>query len=160
MKRATIQFVFPVESVNRKMTLRKNTASSQVRYGEGASRVSLQKQVSRYMGAGTRSITRKGVGTEFSNYFFCRFNKRSTAVTSDEILMRNRFGFIATWVQATRKNLSIITQVIASYNNQTTIQGINPVGKTLYQFIFLVRSTQYDGGVTTTTDPAYNQWPS
>lgn len=156
MQKETIQFIFPVESVNRKMTLRKNTASSTMRYNG----IDLQKPVARYMGSGTRYTSRKGVGVSPSNYLFVRFNKRSTQATSDEIQQRNRFGFVSAWVAATRKNLAIISSVLTSYNTETPAAGVVSTGLTFYQFIWLVRAAQYDNGVTTTTAPEYNQWPA
>ena len=160
MAKASIQYSYPVESINRKMTLRRNTASYTMRVGEGATRTSVDKRPSRYMGGGTRTVTLKNVGPVTTNYMFCRFFPRTSAYNSDELAQQRRFGFISAWVQASKKNLSIVAAMVASFNGENSVQGIYPTGLTFNHFVWLVRQEQYDNGVTSTTDPAYNQWPS
>lgn len=156
-----IKFQFPVESINRKLTLKKNTASNTMKVStESGTRVSVAKPVSRYFGSGTRKSLRKGVGAVYTNYLFIRFNPRSTAVSSDETLARQRFGFCTTRTQKLRKALSQIAAIAASYNNGATVENVSPYGMTLYQYILNVCLAQYDNNeVTTTTSPNYLVWP-
>lgn len=156
-----IKFQFPVESINRKLTLKKNTASSQMKVStESGTRVVVAKPISRYFGSGTRKRNVKGVGTLYTNYLFIRFNERSTGVTADEILARNRFGFCVTRTQKLRKNITAAVQAAASYNGGAIVEGVSPYGMTFYQYMLNVCLIQYDNGeVTTTTDPDYLVWP-
>lgn len=156
-----IKFQFPVESINRKLTLRKNTASPTMKVStESGTRVALEKPISRYFGSGTRKRNVKGVGTMYTNYVFIRFNARSTAVSSDETLARNRFGFCVTRAQKLRKDLSQIAAIVADYNGGATVEGVSPYGKTLYQYVLNVCIVQYDNGeVTTTSAQGYLVWP-
>ena len=156
-----IKFQFPVESINRKLTLKKNTASKTMKVStESGSRVSLEKPVSRYFGSGTRKRNVKGVGTLYSNYLFVRFNPRSTPVSSDETIARNRFGFCVTRTQKLRKNLTALTAAVADYNAGATVESVTPYGKTFYQYILNVCFNQFDSGeVTTTSAAGYLLWP-
>lgn len=156
-----IKFQFPVESINRKLTLKKNTASSNLKVTtESGTRVSVAKPVSRYFGSGTRKSVRKGVGSVYKNYLFVRFNERSTPVSSDEVLARQRFGFCVTRAQKLRKDLTAAQASAASYNNGVTVKNTSPYGMTYYQYLLLVCMVQYDNNeVTTTTSPNYLVWP-
>ena len=156
-----IKFTFPVESINRKLTLRRNTASSEMKVStEGGVRVAVKKPVSRYFGSGTRKSLRKGVGAVYTNYLFVRFNERSTPASQDENLARARFGFCTTRTQVLRKALSQIPTINANYNNGVTVKDVSPYGLTIYQYILRVCIAQYDDDeVTQTTSPNYAIWP-
>lgn len=156
----TISYAYPVESINRKMTLRINTASDTERIGKGAERTTVFKPVSRYMGGGTRIKSRKDMQPVRKNYMFVRFNKRSTPASPEELAVRTRFGFVATWRAATIKSPTLAIQVVSDYKAGKILQGVSPFGLTFQQYVYYVRMKQYDGGVTTTTDPSYNQWPT
>ena len=156
-----IKFQFPVESINRKLTLKKNTASSTMKVSTSSgSRVSLSKPVSRYFGSGTRKSSVKGVGNVYTNYLFVRFNPRSTPVSSDETLARSRFGFCVTRTQKLRKQLSQIATIVSNYNGGAIVEGVTPYGKTLYQYILNVCFHQFDSGeVDQTSAAGYLVWP-
>lgn len=156
-----IKFQFPVESINRKFTLKRNTASSTMKVTtESGTRVFVEKPISRYFGSGTRKRVLKGVGPVYSNYLFVRFNQRSTAVSSDETLARKRFGFCATRAQKLRKELSQIPTINANYNDGVTVKNVSPYGMTIYQYILNVCFAQYDADeVTQTTSQNYLIWP-
>lgn len=156
-----IKFQFPVESINRKLTLRRNTASPTMRVStEDGTRVAVSKPVSRYFGSGTRKRLLKGVGAVYNNYLFIRFNARATPVSSDESLARQRFGFCTTRTQKLRKALSQIPTITANYNNGVTVKNVSPYGLTIYQYILKVCLAQYDNDeVTQTTSPNYLIWP-
>lgn len=156
-----IKFQFPVESINRKLTLKKNTASSTMKVTtESGTRVAVQKPISRYFGSGTRKRLVKGVGAVYTNYLFIRFNQRSSAVSSDETLARQRFGFCTKRTQKLRKELSQIPTITANYNNGITVKNVSPYGMTLYQYILNVCFAQYDNDeVTQTTSQNYLIWP-
>ena len=65
--------------------------------------------------------------------------KRSTPVTSDETLARQRFGAICRAVNVRRKNLSTIAADTAAFNAQKE-DGY----KTLYQYLWHVCAEDYD----------------
>ena len=64
---------------------------------------------------------------------------RSTPVTSDETMARQRFGAISAAVQARRKNLGTIAADTAAFNAQKE-DGY----KTLYQYLWHVCAEDYD----------------
>ena len=65
--------------------------------------------------------------------------KRSTPVTSDETLARQRFGAIVRAVAVRRKNLSTIAADTAAFNAQKETGY-----KTLYQYLWHVCAEDYD----------------
>ena len=65
--------------------------------------------------------------------------KRSTPVTSDETLARNRFGAIGTAVAARKKNLSTIAADTAAFNAQKDTGY-----KTFRQYLWHVCADEYD----------------
>ena len=65
--------------------------------------------------------------------------KRSTPVTSDETLARQRFGAICVAVNARRKNLSTIAADTAAFNAQKETGY-----KTLYQYLWHECADEYD----------------
>ena len=65
--------------------------------------------------------------------------KRSTPVTSDETLARNRFGAIGTAVAARKKNLSTIAADTAAFNAQKETGY-----KTFRQYLWHVCADEYD----------------
>ena len=66
---------------------------------------------------------------------------RTTAVTSDEILIRNRFAAVSRAVQERRKNLSYITTDVANFRAQKD----QPYGKkTLTAYLWKVCGDAYD----------------
>ena len=66
---------------------------------------------------------------------------RTTAVTSDEILIRNRFAAVSRAVQARRQNLSYITTDVANFRAQKD----QPYGKkTLTAYLWKVCGDAYD----------------
>ena len=65
--------------------------------------------------------------------------KRSTPVSSDETLARQRFGAICRAVNVRRKNLSTIAADTAAFNAQKDTGY-----KTLYQFLWHQCAAEYD----------------
>ena len=65
--------------------------------------------------------------------------KRTTPVTPDETMARQRFGAICAAVQARRKNLGTIAADTAAFNAQKE-DGY----KTLYQYLWHVCAEDYD----------------
>ena len=65
--------------------------------------------------------------------------KRSTPVSSDETLARNRFGAIGTAVAARKKNLSTIAADTAAFNAQKETGY-----KTFRQYLWHVCADEYD----------------
>lgn len=150
-KYGKIAFAFPVESISRKMTLRKNTASSQFKVATG---VSVEKEVARYMGAGVRTNVLNDVGVVKKNYFFVRFNKRSSAVTADEQVHRQLFGNASKLAARWKNDLTSLADQQNAYQNHLPRKGVTSYGMSGYKFRFLVAmAVLEDGG---TVDSA---WP-
>lgn len=156
-----IKFTFPVESINRKLTLRRNTASNQMKVTtESGTRVEVAKPISRYFGSGTRTRNLKGVGPVRNNYLFVRFNARTSAVSQSELEVRTRFGFCTTRAQMLRKDLTAGQASAANYNGGITVKGVSPYGLTYYNYLLQVCIQQYvNEEVTTTSSPNYLVWP-
>jgi len=73
--------------------------------------------------------------------FLRKKTKRSTPVTSDEILVRNRFAAISRSVHARRKDLSKIAVDIQNFRGQKD----NPNGyKTFYSYLWNICTQEYD----------------
>ncbi|MBQ7531955.1 MAG: hypothetical protein IJT12_09665 [Paludibacteraceae bacterium] len=64
---------------------------------------------------------------------------RSTPVSSEETLARQRFGAISSAVQARRKNLSYVATDTANFNAQKETGY-----KTLYQYLWHLCADEYD----------------
>lgn len=155
-----ITYAYPIESISRKFTLRRNTASSTMRVGAGTTRETVQKPVNRYMGGGVRRKAARGIGTIETNYMFVRFHKRSTPITQDERARQNLFTTTVKWTQQSRNNLSIIANITAAFNSDRTTLGVSSQGLDLYGFIFKVRYNQVVANPSITPESAeWNTWP-
>lgn len=64
---------------------------------------------------------------------------RTTAVTSDEILIRNRFAAVSRAVQERRRNLSYVATDVANFRAQKETGY-----KTFFQYLWHVCANQYD----------------
>ena len=71
--------------------------------------------------------------------FMRRKTKRSTAVTSDEILIRNRFAAVSRAVQARRRDLSKVATDVANFRAQKETGY-----KTLNSYLWHLCAQQYD----------------
>lgn len=143
-KYGRIAFAFPVESVSRKMTLRKNTASSTARVGGVTS---ITKEIARYMGAGVRTKSVNDLGVVKSNYLFVRFNKRTTPVTADEQNVRQWFGKASKLAARWRQDLTSLADQLNAYKNHLPRKGVTSYGMTAQQFRFKVAyEVIVDGG--------------
>lgn len=109
--KGSISFKPVVDQINRKFTIRKNKCA--VRQGGPVELIAAT-----YMGAGTRTIGREGIGLVSKNYFFYRENPRSSAVTADEIAQRLHFTNGVRWADAAEKDLAVIT------NNQLKMKQL------------------------------------
>ena len=67
--------------------------------------------------------------------------KRTTPVTADEILIRNRFATIARAVNARRRDLTKIVADIQNFRNQKEQPGGS---KTLRQYLWNICAQEYD----------------
>lgn len=142
-KYGKIAFAFPIESVSRKLTLRKNTASTQMKVATG---VSVAKQIDRYMGAGVRTNVLNDVGTVKKNFFFVRLNARSTAVTADELAQRQLFGNACKMVARWKQDLASVADVLNSFKNHLPRKGVTSYGMSLRKFMFRVAIAVLDDG--------------
>ena len=64
---------------------------------------------------------------------------RTTAVTSDEIILRNRFAAVSRAVQERRRNLSYVATDVANFRAQKETGY-----KTFFQYLWHVCANQYD----------------
>lgn len=145
MANPKITFAFPVESVSRKMTLRKNTASTTQKVAQG---VAIPKEVARYMGAGVRSNVLNDVGVVKKNYFFVRFNQRSTPVTADEQAQRSYFGNASKMAARWKQDLTSIADQLNAFKNHLPRKGVTSYGMSYYKFRFRVAMAVLDDGGT------------
>ena len=64
---------------------------------------------------------------------------RTTAVTSDEVILRNRFAAVSRAVQERRRNLSYVATDVANFRAQKETGS-----KTFFQYLWHVCANQYD----------------
>ena len=64
---------------------------------------------------------------------------RTTAVTSDEVILRNRFAAVSRAVQERRRNLSYVATDVANFRAQKETGY-----KTFFQYLWHVCAAQYD----------------
>lgn len=109
--KGSIAFKPVVDQINRKFTPRKNVCAN--RQGGPVELIAAS-----YMGAGTRTVGREGIGMVSKNYFFYRENPRSTSVGANEIAARDKFKQGIQWANAAEKDLAVIT------NNQLKMKQL------------------------------------
>lgn len=154
MSKNTIQFSYPVESINRKMTLRRNTASDQTMVHSNGTSVKVEKPVSRYMGSGERKIYRNGLGYISTNYLFVRFNKRGTAVSADELALRLTFSDASKLKKAWQHDMTSTSQAQAAFQAKESRKGVTSVGKSYSGWLFQVAyEVIVDGGTPASPFP-------
>lgn len=100
--KGSIAFKPVVDQINRKFTPRKNVCAN--RQGGPVELVAAS-----YMGAGTRTVGREGIGAVSKNFFFYRENPRTSAVTAVEVAMRQSFTQGVQWAIAAEKDVAVIT---------------------------------------------------
>lgn len=148
MAKQTIQFSYPVESINRKMTLRRNTASDKTTISVNGASVSIDKPVSRYMGSGERKVYRNGLGYVHTNYLFVRFNERGTTVTADELALRMTFGNASKLATRWKKDLSTVSTSLQVYQAKGSRKGVSSVGQSYNGWMFKVAYAVIEDGGT------------
>ena len=147
-----IKYAYFVENVSRKFTLRKNKCSQRNTFGN------FTAEPTRFMGGAVRTNKRFGYGVEQKNFMFLRFNPRSTAVTSDERVLRNNFGTAAKLKNVWRKDLAIIATLITAWNDPSngSAKGVHKSGYTFDGWLFAVAyAVVADGGSATSPWPGY-----
>lgn len=100
--KGSIAFKPVVDQINRKFTPRKNVCA--LRNGGPVKLIAAS-----YMGAGTRTVGREGIGAVSKNYFFYRENPRSTGVGINEAAARDKFKQGVQWAIAAEKDVAVIT---------------------------------------------------
>lgn len=100
--KGSISFKAVVDQINRKFTPRKNVCAT--RNGGPVKLIPAS-----YMGAGTRTIGREGIGLVSKNYFFFRENPRSTGVGINEAAARDKFKQGVQWANDAFKDVSVVT---------------------------------------------------
>lgn len=131
---STIKYAYFVDNVSRKFTLRKNTCSQLKTVGPYTT------EPIRYMGGSVRNTTRFGVGLVQKNVMFLRFNPRTSAVSSDELLTRQAFGAASRGAAAWAKDLSQIASITAAWKDTSngSANGVHKAGYTLRGWLFAV----------------------
>ena len=66
---------------------------------------------------------------------------RTTAVTSDEVILRNRFAAVSRAVQERRRNLSYVATDVANFRAQKDQPGGK---KTMMSYLWMVEMNKYD----------------
>lgn len=151
-KYGKIAFAFPIESVSRKLTLRKNTASTMLNVGGGHT---ITKEIARYMGAGVRTNWLNDVGAVKKNFFFVRLNARTSAVTADELAMRTLFGNASKLSARWQQDLASIADQKNAFDNHLPRKGVTSYGMSARQFRFKVAIAVLEDGGTTESP-----WPT
>lgn len=152
MKKSNVQYSYPLEKVSRKLTLRKNTASDKLRLAiKGEDPITLEKDIARYMGTMKRTYLIKGVGAVERDYLFIRFNKRSTALSAEERAAQTLFGNCAKLRAHWKYSVEDAVKASQAWQDNRTIQGVSPYGKTFTQWTFLVAAAVLDAGGTITS---------
>lgn len=147
MTNASIQFAYPVESVSRKLTLRKNTASANGKVSTENGIVHFSKQASRFMGAGVKNNLRSLSGAEKKNYLFIRFNQRSTPVSADEIALRSAFTLSVKLAKKWAQDIVHITAIRRAWLSGETRKGVPAAGYTFRGWLTAVGyAVVADGG--------------
>lgn len=100
--KGSIQYTPVVEQINRKFCP-VNKKCAIVSAGP------IALEAAHYMGAGTQTLYRMGLGSVRRNFFFYRENARSTGVTMNEIAAREKFTQGVQWATAADKDVSVIT---------------------------------------------------
>lgn len=146
----TIKYAYFVENVSRKFTLRKNTCSQNNQFGNFVA------EPARYMGGAVRQNSRFGYGREQKNFMFLRFHPRSTAVSSDERLMRTQFATAAALRKKWKGNLQTVAQLVAAWGDHTngSAQGVHKLGYTFNGWLFAVAYAVVGAGGS-----AASEWP-
>lgn len=155
MSKNTIQFSYPVESINRKMTLRRNTASNGTTVYNNGTTVRVEKPISRYMGSGERKIYRNGLGYISTNYLFVRFNKRGSDVKANEVVLRTDFGNASKLSARWKKDMATAATALQVFQNKGSRKGVSSVGLSYAGWMFQVAyAVIQDGGTTSSEFPA------
>lgn len=100
--KGSITFKPVVDQINRKFTPRKNVCAQR-------NRGPVALVPASYMGAGTRTVGREGIGLVSKNYFFYRENARSTGVGVNEAAARAKFTQGVKWANEASKDVAVIT---------------------------------------------------
>ena len=79
--------------------------------------------------------------SDCNRLFMRKKTKRSTAVTANELEVRNRFAVVSRAVVARRKDLSHITTDVANFRAQKDQPGGK---KTMMSYLWMVEMNKYD----------------
>lgn len=130
-KNPKIAFIMPVESISRKMTIRKETC---------ANLQSKTKTKYKWFGAAVLNTPNKA-GEGARNIFIVRKNSRTSAYTADETAAKIRFTAVAALVKARSKDLSHISTDQVNF----LAQKDQPGGvKSMKAYLWKIMGEQYD----------------
>lgn len=147
----TMTVAYPIESINRKLALRREVAGTKT-IEKGNASHSVELPATKFMGGMVR--TRKvrngknGIDTVQTQYLFIKKYGRSTALSADEVHNRNLFTAVSGGVAHILKDLSQLTRVqmaFISASNDSTIayNGVYTKGySSIRDWVFAV---QYAG---------------
>ena len=149
--KGTMGVAYPIESINRKLALRRETAGSKT-YNSGTNDHSVVMPGAKYVGGFTRSysvVTGSGKRETIKvQYLNVRKFSRSTPVTTAEINQRNIFRTVSQALVDLMEDLTQVTTIqqkwlAAIADSSKRMNGVSAVGyATIRQWVFAV---QYAG---------------
>lgn len=158
--KGNVKFTPVVEQINRKWAPVKHTCSSARTLGP------VKTESQSWMGSGTRTTFRAGLGSMAKNYFVFRANARVTDPTSNEMLQRASFTAGNAWYLAARADLMAINHNQQVYqtlvNNPSAYLPINGGARFYaagYSFIGLMRAWAIKEHAAGGTLPASHELP-
>ena len=163
--KGTMGVAYPIESINRKLALRREKAGSKT-YDSGNNNHQVFIPGTKYMGGFTRSysvVTGSGKRETIKvQYLNVRKFSRSTPVTTAEVNQRNNFREVSQGVVVLLEDLTQVTQVSQKWkeamaDSTKRLNGVSAVGyANMRQWVFAV---QYAG---LKANPSYNveQFPA
>lgn len=149
----TIRYAYPIESVSRKFTLRKNVCS--LSNGAGV----FNEEPAQFMGGGVRKAARFGVGDPKVNFMFVRMNARTSAKSAQEQTLHNMFTQASKLRKAWKSDLSTMATVLEDWKaaGNGSAKGVHKAGYTFGGWMFAVAyAVIADGGTVASQFPPYS----
>lgn len=143
MAKANISYAFPVETISRKFTLRKNKAGGA---NNGRFFIGSAHHTSAYGGI---TVARVAV----------RFNARNTPPTADELAQHTKFKTIQNLVSTRLEDLLVVTQDQAAYSRYRQKYGDRFKYGSIRMWLVGMGFALYNDSKHTVDWPADNNWP-
>ena len=149
----TIRYAYPIESVSRKFTLRKNVCS--LSNGAGV----FDEEPAVFMGGGVRKASRFNVADPKVNFMFVRMNARTSPTGANEQVLRNLFTQASKLRKAWKADLATMATVMEDWKDSSNgaAKGVRKAGYTFNGWMFAVAyAVILDGGTVASPFPAYS----